>query len=155
MTPTQRHLTYLYLLDNLALGESLARQVAQVWYGCERPETSFRFGGIRWASSLYSEISMSLVRAVPSYARNLIVCDAMKDKFELEGVAGFYFENVWKLNLDPTRAAVVKPYRDENRLIRGLLVYQYLNDKRPRLLTSRDLPKGSKAEAYYPERMTA
>jgi len=153
MTPTQRHLTYLYLLGNLALSESLARQVAQSWYGYEKPKMSFGFGVRRWAANAYTRVYFDFIRNVPSIARNLIICDAMKDKFELEGVAGFYFQNVWKLNLDPSRVAILKPYRDENRLICGLLVYTYLNDKQPRLLTSRNLPKGTKAEPYYPERI--
>lgn len=155
MTATQRHFTYLYLLDNLALSESLARQVAQVWYGYEKPVMSFEFRDRKWATDVYAKIHFDLIRAAPTVARNLIVCDAMKDKFQLEGVAGFYFENAWKLNLDSSRAAVVKPYRGTNRLICGLLVYRHLNDRQPKLLTSRNLPKGTKAEAYYPERIPA
>jgi hypothetical protein len=155
MTPAERHLTYLYLLGQLPLGESLARQVAQAWYGYEQPEMAFEFRGRRWASDVYARVAFDLIRAVPSPVRNVIVCDAMKDRFQLEGVAGFYFDKIWRLNLDPTRAAIVKPYRNMDGLIQGLLVYSHLNDNEPRLLTSRYLPKGTKAEPYYPERMAA
>lgn len=155
MSPAERHLTYLYLLGQLALGESLARQIAQAWYGYSQPETAFEFRDRRWGSDVYNRVYFDFIRAVPTYVRNLIVCDAMKDKFELEGVAGFYFDRVWRLNLDPTRAAIVRPYKNDDGLIQGLLVFSHLNDKQPRLLTSRHLPKGAKAEPYYPERMAA
>lgn len=149
----KRHAVYSCLLyDGLHLDESHARQVAKVWYGIKDPETSFEFDGKRWAATDYLRVWFDGVRSIPSEARKLIVTASLAERFDLEGVAGFYHDGeAWRLNLRANEGALLARYRNKG-LISGILVYRHLNDKEPKLLTSRGLPRGTKAEPYYPER---
>jgi hypothetical protein len=158
MTPERRHLVYAYLLHRgLTLNSSHARQAGVAWYGFAPEDfTPTATGDKEFAGEAYSRLWYDGIRSVPSADFALVSCAGIAELFDLEGVAGFYQSGgLWRLNIDPMRAALLKPYRTTDGLIAGLLVFKHLNDKEPKLLTSRGLPRGTKAEPYYPERMAS
>lgn len=121
-------MVYLYLLFRcLWLYESDARRIKSEW-GLSDAEM--------WTEGIVS---------MPTECTKLVACAYLSEKFNLAGIAGFYTEsNRWRINLN-YRTGLLKPYKDSKRQISGLLVYRNTSDRDPHLLTSRDLPNGSKA----------
>lgn len=124
----RRHMVYLYLLFRCFwLYEQDARRIRAEW-------------GLTDLEMWYEGIV-----SMPTECTKLIACDAISREFNLEGIAGFYTEgDRWRINLNH-RTGLLKPYRDSKKQISGLLVYRNTSDRDPHLLTSRDLPNGSKA----------
>lgn len=103
-----------------------------------------------------------LIRSIPSETHKLFACHDLSKQFDLRGCGGFYVEQWndvglkgqpipctrWALNL--RTYGLVRPYRNERNRICGLIVYRGVQDDEPKLLTSRDLPLGSKAIPYNP-----
>lgn len=150
-----RHLVYNYLLFHcLMLEESLAKQAGAIWYGFTREELdNVTLDGRKYAGEGYTRLWNDGVRAVPDKRIADLYAVELAKRLDPSGVAGFYREGAaWRLNLDATRTAVLRPYKDVDGRVLGLMLYKHLNDREPRVLTSRGMEGGVKALPYQPER---
>lgn len=103
--------------------------------------------------------------SMPGPVQQVIAANLLAQDFDLEGVPGFYREDLTKLPADPGdyllrwlkercgpwrlnlnyRAGLLVPYTNGTPWIVGLKIYRGLRDRQPTVLTSRGLPGGAKA----------
>lgn len=116
--------------------------------------TSIEIGGKRYSTRQYNELYFQGVRSIPTLTQRLVACEYLSERYDLEGVPGFYFSGCWKLNLKS--GAIVKPYHVDGKTA-GLFIYQSHKDPMPKLLTSEGFYKGTSAiqPTEYQERMAA
>jgi len=100
--------------------------------------------GLKTTHNLSDEqIKQMMWRTSPGPTLKLFIEHEFSRAFDLRGIAGFYFDGeLWRLNV--RQSTLLLPYY-RNNLIAGLQVYDGARDTRPFLLTSRNLPQGSRA----------
>lgn len=146
---TRRHLIYIDLLFKcLVLEEWDARKIAKRYGMPDEANRTFKIDDRVYSSLNHSELHFIGLRSCPSFTLNLLACDHLAERHDLEDTPGFYFSRKWRLNL-PERG-IVKPYHDETNRIIGLFVYQFISDMRPRLLSSKGLTRGVEAVQPLP-----
>lgn len=107
------------------------------------------------------------VCSMPSRILQLIAADLLSRYFDLNGVPGFYradpkaplpgadetfywleqLHGPWRINL-PMRTGLLVPYDNGGGYIIGIRIFKSTRDRRPVVLTSRELPGGASAIAY-------
>lgn len=102
--------------------------------------TSFESQGKRYPSQQYNELYFQGIRSIPTLTQRLVACEYLSERYDLEGIPGFYYLDGWKLNLKGW--GILKPYNVDGKTS-GLFIYRNPTDPTPKLLTSEGYPKGT------------